>query len=216
MKTDQWFVYGAGGFGFETMDILNAVLARQNAEKYHRAFVIDDRKIDEIQGYPVLSLEECRDGNIIIAVGEPVTRVKMLIRVRSSSLRLKSLIAPSAVVSSSAEIVDGVVIAPLCSIQARAKIEENAAINTMAIVGHDVTVKASAVISSMVNLGGSVTVGEESYIGMGAMIKEGVKIGSNTIIGMGSVVYKDVPDGVIALGNPARVARKNEDRKVFK
>jgi len=42
-----------------------------------------------------------------------------------------------------------------------------------------------------------------------------VKIGDSSIIGMGSVVYKDIPDEVIALGNPARVARKNEDKKVF-
>jgi acetyltransferase-like isoleucine patch superfamily enzyme len=47
-------------------------------------------------------------------------------------------------------------------------------------------------------------------------VKEGVKIGSNSIIGMGSVVYNDVPDNVIALGNPARVVRKNTHQKVFK
>jgi acetyltransferase-like isoleucine patch superfamily enzyme len=68
----------------------------------------------------------------------------------------------------------------------------------------------------MVNLGGECIVGDNSYIGMGALIKEGIKIGSNTIVGMGSVVYSDIPDGVIALGNPARVARPNLDQKVFK
>ena len=50
---------------------------------------------------------------------------------------------------------------------------------------------------------------------MGAQIKQGVKIGSNTIIGMGSVVYNDIPNNVIALGNPARVSRKNINNKVF-
>ena len=68
----------------------------------------------------------------------------------------------------------------------------------------------------MVNLGGSCAVGNASYIGMGALIKERVKIGSNTIIGMGSVVFNDIPDNVIALGNPARVMRPNTDQKVFK
>ena len=50
---------------------------------------------------------------------------------------------------------------------------------------------------------------------MGALILEKVSVGSESIVGMGSVVYRDIPDGVIALGNPARVARKNEDKKVF-
>ena len=68
----------------------------------------------------------------------------------------------------------------------------------------------------MVNLGGAVTVGPQVYIGMGALIKEQLSIGANSIVGMGSVVHRDIPEGVIALGNPARVARLNEDRKVFK
>jgi acetyltransferase-like isoleucine patch superfamily enzyme len=51
---------------------------------------------------------------------------------------------------------------------------------------------------------------------MGAVILEKVSIGRETIIGAGSVVYKDIPDDVIALGNPARVARKNESKKVFR
>jgi len=84
------------------------------------------------------------------------------------------------------------------------------------IIGHDARVMANSVLSSQVNLGGGATVGDSTYIGMGALIKEGIKIGSNSIIGMGSVVYNDIPDGVIALGNPARVIRNNENQKVFK
>ena len=37
----------------------------------------------------------------------------------------------------------------------------------------------------------------------------------HTIIGMGSLVYKDVPNEVVALGNPARPIKKNVDRRVF-
>jgi acetyltransferase-like isoleucine patch superfamily enzyme len=51
---------------------------------------------------------------------------------------------------------------------------------------------------------------------MGALIKEKLRIGRASIIGMGSVVHSDVPEEVIALGNPARVVRRNEDKKVFK
>ena len=48
------------------------------------------------------------------------------------------------------------------------------------------------------------------------MIKERLTIGHSTIVGMGSVVYTDVPDGVVCVGNPARVSRRNTDKKVFK
>ena len=59
-------------------------------------------------------------------------------------------------------------------------------------------------------------IGANSYVGMGVSIKEGTKIGKDVIVGMGSVVYNDIPDGVIALGNPARPMRENVEKRVFK
>lgn len=53
-----------------------------------------------------------------------------------------------------------------------------------------------------------VEIGDNVWICGGVTIKGGVKIGSNTIIGAGSVVLKDIPDNVLAAGNPARVIRE--------
>ena len=44
---------------------------------------------------------------------------------------------------------------------------------------------------------------------MGTITKPGVVIGNNVMTGMGSMVVKDIPDGVIAYGNPAKVMREN-------
>jgi len=59
-----------------------------------------------------------------------------------------------------------------------------------------------------------VTIGNDVWIGGNTVINPGVTIGSNVVIGSGSVVTKDIPDGVIAVGNPCRVLRKitDEDR----
>jgi len=50
-------------------------------------------------------------------------------------------------------------------------------------------------------------IGSDVWIGGGAIILPGVKIGSRAIIGAGSVVTRDVPEGVLAAGNPCRVLR---------
>jgi maltose O-acetyltransferase len=50
------------------------------------------------------------------------------------------------------------------------------------------------------------------WIGGGAIINPGVTIGRNTVIGSGSVVTKDIPDNVVAAGNPCRVIRKIEKK----
>ncbi len=55
--------------------------------------------------------------------------------------------------------------------------------------------------------GEPVEVGEDVWIGGGAIVLPGVRIGERSVIGAGSVVTRDVPDGVIAAGNPCRVLR---------
>ena len=52
-----------------------------------------------------------------------------------------------------------------------------------------------------------VYIGENTWIGAGVVIVPGVRIGRNTVIGAGSVITKDIPDNVIAVGNPCRVLR---------
>lgn len=54
------------------------------------------------------------------------------------------------------------------------------------------------------------TIGDNSLIGMGAIILNGAKIGNNSIVGAGSLVTqnKEYEDGVLILGNPAKVIRK--------
>ena len=56
--------------------------------------------------------------------------------------------------------------------------------------------------------GKPIEIGSDVWVGGGAIICPGVKIGSKTVIGAGSVVTRDIPDGVIAAGNPCRVIRE--------
>jgi len=53
-----------------------------------------------------------------------------------------------------------------------------------------------------------VTVADGVWLGAGAIVCPGVSIGENTVVGAGSVVTRDLPAGVVAYGNPARVARE--------
>ncbi len=56
-----------------------------------------------------------------------------------------------------------------------------------------------------------VHIGKNCWIGTGAIILPGVTIGDDTVIGAGSVVTKDIPMGVVAVGNPCRVLREIND-----
>ncbi len=58
--------------------------------------------------------------------------------------------------------------------------------------------------------GHAIEIGDGTWIGGGTTINPGVKIGKNSVIGAGSVVTKDIPDNVVAVGNPCRVIREIE------
>lgn len=62
--------------------------------------------------------------------------------------------------------------------------------------------------------GKPITIGDDVWIGGNVVINPGVSIGSDVVIGSGSVVTRDIPDHVIAVGNPCRVLRSitQEDR----
>ena len=61
---------------------------------------------------------------------------------------------------------------------------------------------------SKTEYGEEIEIGNNVWIGGGAIICPGVKIGSNTTIGAGSVVTKDIPENVLAVGNPCKVIKK--------
>jgi maltose O-acetyltransferase len=59
-------------------------------------------------------------------------------------------------------------------------------------------------------LGKSITIGDDVWVGGGVIICPGVTIGAQSVIGAGSVVTKDIPEDVLAYGNPCRVVRSIE------
>ncbi|UJF15300.1 sugar O-acetyltransferase [Jeotgalibaca sp. MA1X17-3] len=54
----------------------------------------------------------------------------------------------------------------------------------------------------------AVHIGKNCWIGAGAIILPGITIGENVVVGAGSVVTKNLPDNVVAVGNPCRILRK--------
>lgn len=58
----------------------------------------------------------------------------------------------------------------------------------------------------------TVTIGDDCWIGGGAIILAGVNIGKGSVIGAGSIVTKDIPSGVLALGNPCCILKKINQR----
>ena len=111
--------------------------------------------------------------------------------------------------SDTAILGGGILINSLVSIAAHTIIGNYVSINRHVSIGHHTTIGNYTSINPGVNIAGNVSIGEATTIGMGANVLNKIKIGSNTIVGAGSVVTKDLPDNVIAYGNPCKIIREN-------
>lgn len=98
-------------------------------------------------------------------------------------------------------------------IGANTNIQENSVVhvdvNSPCIIGKDVTIGHGAIIHGC-------TISDNVLVGMGSIILNNAKIGKNTIIGAGSLVTqgKSFKDGVLILGNPAKIVRELTDDEI--
>ena len=81
----------------------------------------------------------------------------------------------------------------------------DAILNTSCSIDHDVQLAHGVHVCPGARLAGEVQVGERSWIGIGASLIQQIRIGCDVTIGAGAAVISDLPDGVTAVGVPARV-----------
>lgn len=88
-------------------------------------------------------------------------------------------------------------------------------IGSRVVIGHYSTIGHDSIIGDLVKIinafiCGFVEVGDSTFIGPGVTIRNRIKIGRNCLIGMGSNVVKDIPDNVVAYGNPCVVKERRD------
>lgn len=212
-------IYGCGGLGREVLEL--AGIINEEQKRWREIVFIDDSpKTDAVNGAPVMTFNDAdsRYSDTIeysIAIGEPASRQKVITRLDGRGVSFATLIHPGVHIPATTVIEDGTAIQYGCFISCNVHIGRNSFIQPQANVGHDCIMKGNTIVSGLCNIAGHVTIGANTYLGLGACIRENVTIGDWTIVGMGSMVHKDIPDEMIAMGNPARPMKRNEEHRVF-
>lgn len=177
------------------------------------AVIVDaDPTPREVLGVPVvgddLALADLRGqgfAELFVALGSNRLRQKLGDKARALGFTLVNAIHPSAVISPSARIGEGVAVMAGVAINADSRIGDLAIINTGAVVDHDCDLGVACHVGPASALAGGVTIGERAFLGVGARVIPGVSIGADTILGAGGVVVRDLPDAVVAIGVPAQI-----------
>lgn len=211
MKKTKIFIYGAGGLGREILSVLRSM------PEWDPAGFIDDsiaagtivsglRVIGGIEGLETLQ----ENINLVLALGDPVSKKKVFDRVSTKKIQFPRIIHPSVIIQSSSEvrIGEGSVVGAGCILTTDIQVGSHVLINLNSTLGHDVIIGNFSSVMPGVNIAGGVTIGSCVLIGSGSNILNGVTIADSCIVGMGTVVIRDVTKGKKVAGVPAREIKK--------
>lgn len=123
-------------------------------------------------------------------------------------------IHPSAVISASVKMGDGIMIAANATLNPLVELGKGVICNTSTSIDHECKIGDFCHIAPGAVLCGNVTIGRNTFIGANSVIRQGINIGNNVLIGAGTVVIKDIPDNATVIGNPARSLVKKPARKL--
>lgn len=212
-------VYGAGGNGKTAVDRIEII--NQQMKKYEEILFIDDVICtDSFYGLHVYSFEKMcenftsNDIEILISLGDPKARKSVYDKVKDQGYELATIIDPRASVAKSARIGEGSIVCN-ASIGSDAVIGVNCIISEYAMIGHDVVIGDHCDISANVFIGGHCILGDRVFMAPKAATRDRVNVGDDAVLALSAAVYKDVPTGFIAIGNPARIMKRDLNKGLF-
>tara|TARA_B110000027_G_C16087247_1_gene286596 strand:+ start:801 stop:1466 length:666 start_codon:yes stop_codon:yes gene_type:complete len=212
---------GGGDQAHYTIDIIH------KEGKYKIVGIIDaQEEIGSIKfGYKIIGRQDAIkqiaalyevDGGVI-SIGDNWTRYYVAKEIRSyvSDFKFFNAIHPSCIIGENIKFGEGIVAMAGCIFNPRATVGDHTFFATGAQVEHDCIIGNYASISAGSITGGYVELGDFAAITLGVTVFDRTKIGENSVVGAGSLVVKDLPDNVLAYGNPAKIIRPRKAGEKF-
>lgn len=125
--------------------------------------------------------------------------------------RFATVIHPTSWIADSSTVGEGSYIGPRVGISSSTRLGRHVIVLMGSLIGHHTEIGDYASVMMGALIAGSCTVGEGTYVAMGATVVDHVTIGADAVVGAGAVVTTDVPDRVLVVGVPARIAKEGID-----
>lgn len=214
-------VIGASDQSRCTIDVI------EQEQAYEILGILDKNlpKGERFAGYIVLGyLEVLADllvnGEIIggiVAIGDNFTRRKVVKEIEKNfpNFQFITAVHPSVIKGNNVRIGKGSLIMPGVILNNNSGVGNHCILLTKSSLDHDSTIGDFSSLSPGVTTGGRVNIGHCSAIGIGANILHCKTIGDHCVIGGGALINKNVDDGSVAYGVPARIVKKRKKSEKY-
>jgi sugar O-acyltransferase (sialic acid O-acetyltransferase NeuD family) len=201
-------IIGAGGLAREAYDL--AYLCYGNDSGFRvKGFLSDGPSDIESLGYPPVLAKVANytiepDDVFFCAIGKVYDRRKTVEIILSKGGKFINLIHPTAVISPSVKIGNGIAIKAFCVISSDCVIENYTYLQSSVILGHDAHIGRFCQINSFAFFAGCVRIHDMVTVSAGVRIIQSVVVEEQSVVGMGSVVLNRVKKGTTVFGIPAK------------
>ncbi|TFV52575.1 acetyltransferase [Blastococcus sp. TF02A-35] len=210
-------VIGAGGFGREVHDVIEAIndarAATGDPQLECVGFLADghaDVELVEERGVPFLGAVAGltslpADVRHVIAIGSGAARRRIDEWARAEGRETTTLVHPSAVLGRHrVALGPGSIVCASAVVTTNVRLGRHVHLNLAATVGHDAVLGDYVTVNPNVSVSGNAVLEDEVTMGTGSTVIEGRRVGARTTVGAGAAVVRDLPAGVTAVGVPAR------------
>lgn len=211
--TDKLVVVGAGGFGREVLDVVDAVNGPQL--RWEILGVVDDHPSDEnrqlLAQRDVLFLgtveEFAANGDrcfYVVGIGSPAVRREIASRMDEAGNLAATLVHPSVTTGFGVVVGSGSVLCAGVRITTNVRIGCHVHVNPNATVGHDTTIGDFVSLNPSVSISGDCVIEDEVLVGVGGVVLNQITVRRRATVGGSACVVREVPEGAVVKGVPAR------------